>query len=246
MFPIADLMTPEMAAAIAVAGAAGLVRGFAGFGSGLMMVPVLALVFGPKAAVPIVVILEIAVSVQLLPRARGDVEWRFVGIMAAGAFLTMPLGVYFLASMDAELMSRLIAINVIVAVILLASGWRYNGPRPAWLTMIVGAISGLFVAATTLGIPPVLIYMVAAGDRSATVRANLIAYFPLTMVLALAVQVYAGVADGTAALRAAVMLVPFVAGSWVGARLFKPERERLYRIVVLTLLFAVGLVGLIN
>ena len=155
MFPIADLMTPEMAAAIAVAGAAGLVRGFAGFGSGLMMVPVLALVFGPKAAVPIVVILEIAVSVQLLPRARGDVEWRFVGIMAAGAFLTMPLGVYFLASMDAELMSRLIAINVIVAVILLASGWRYNGPRPAWLTMIVGAISGVFVAATTLGIPPV-------------------------------------------------------------------------------------------
>ena len=88
--------------------------------------------------------------------------------------------------------------------------------------------------------------MVAAGDRSATVRANLIAYFPLTMVFALAVQVYAGVADGTAALRAAVMLVPFVAGSWVGARLFKPERERLYRIVVLPLLFAVGLVGLIN
>ncbi len=246
MLPLDHLMTPEMALAVTVAAAAGLVRGFAGFGSGLMMVPVLALVFGPKAAVPIVVMLEIMVSAHLLPKARADVEWRFVGIMAAGAFVTMPLGVFFLAYLEPEMMTRLIAINVLAAVAILASGWRYKGPRPAWLTACVGAVSGLFLAATTLGIPPVLIYMVAAGDRSATVRANLIAYFPLTMVFALAVQAYAGVADGQAVVRAAMMLVPFLAGSWFGAKLFRPDREVLYRRVVLGLLFAVGLMGLMG
>ena len=242
----AQLTTPGMALAVAVAGAAGLVRGFAGFGSGLMMVPVLALAFGPKAAVPIVVMLEVAVSAHLLPKARREVEWRFVGLLAAGAFVTMPLGVWLLTRMDPAPMTRLIGITVMAAVVLLGSGWAYRGPRPRWLTVAVGAVSGVFMSATTLGIPPVLVYMMAAGGRSATVRANLIAYFPLTMVFALAVQAFAGVVDAAAVTRAALMLAPFVAGSWLGARLFRPDREALYRRVVLALLFAVGLVGLLG
>ena len=57
---------------------AGLMRGFAGFGSALMLSPLLSLYYGPVAAVLIIGIMEIAVSIQLLPRAVKEAQWPLV------------------------------------------------------------------------------------------------------------------------------------------------------------------------
>ncbi len=54
--------------------AAGLMRGFAGFGSGMLKSPVFAILFGPVETVAVIILMELVVTVQLMPSVLGDIE----------------------------------------------------------------------------------------------------------------------------------------------------------------------------
>lgn len=51
MPPLLDILTAGFAIALIIAIIAGLMRGFAGFGSGMIMAPVFAILFGPVETV---------------------------------------------------------------------------------------------------------------------------------------------------------------------------------------------------
>ena len=57
--------------AIGVTLVAGLMRGFAGFGSAMLMAPIFAILFGSADMVVTVVAIELIVSLQLFPQVRG-------------------------------------------------------------------------------------------------------------------------------------------------------------------------------
>jgi uncharacterized membrane protein YfcA len=241
-----DLLTADLLVAAAVVGVAGLIRGFAGFGSGMMMAPVLAILFGPVETVAIVTLLEIAASVQLVPKALGDVEWRFVGPLGAVAILFMPLGAYALGTIDPAVMTRVMAGIVLVFVLVLATGWRYQGPKRILPTLGVGAVSGALLAATTVGNPPVLLYMLGSQDSAATNRANIIAYFAVTSVALLAVLAAMDLLSWPPVVRALMLTPGYLLAAWVGSRLFRRAGEALYRRSALALLFAVAIYGLLR
>ncbi|MBT5191496.1 MAG: hypothetical protein HOM07_04050, partial [Rhodospirillaceae bacterium] len=66
---------------------AGLMRGFAGFGSAILMAPVFAVLLGPVHMVPMVAAIELPMSVMLFLGCRRDVEWRFVAPLSAIAII---------------------------------------------------------------------------------------------------------------------------------------------------------------
>ena len=69
-----------LAIAAVIVAVAGIVRGFSGFGSALVMSPALSLLFGPPAAIATMTLMEVPTLVQLLPDAwrHGD-RRSFVG-----------------------------------------------------------------------------------------------------------------------------------------------------------------------
>lgn len=72
-------MTLTLAFAWAVVFAAGIVRGFAGFGFSALCVAGLSLFLPPAQVVPPVFMLEVLASVTLLRGALRDVDWRWLG-----------------------------------------------------------------------------------------------------------------------------------------------------------------------
>ena len=54
---------------------AGFMRGFVGVGSGMLMAPVFAILFGPLQTVETVIMLDAFVTAQLLPSVHRLVEW---------------------------------------------------------------------------------------------------------------------------------------------------------------------------
>ena len=86
--------------AIGVTLVAGLMRGFAGFGSAMLMAPIFAILFGSAEMVVTVVAIELVVSVQLFPQVRRHADWRVLTPMSIAACAAMPLGVWLLASVD--------------------------------------------------------------------------------------------------------------------------------------------------
>ena len=117
-----------------VAVLAGVVRGITGFGGAMVMAPPLALLLGPKLAVPVVMLLESLAAAPQVAQTRRLVRWRVVGPILAASFVTVPLGGYVLLTVDALTVRRIIAAIVIVFSLLLLRGWRYSGRtrcRPA-------------------------------------------------------------------------------------------------------------------
>jgi uncharacterized membrane protein YfcA len=236
----------DLAAAAATAAAAGLMRGFAGFGSGMLMAPIFAILFGPVDAVTMVTMLELFVSVQLIPQVLKETEWRFVAPLGLSAIVFMPVGVYVLGSADPALLTRVMAAVVLIFVALLLTGWRHYGEKKLLPTMVVGAASGAMMAATSMGNPPVLLYLLASEDRANTIRANIIAYFAVTQIVLLAVLGLMAMLAWPAVTRAMLMTPGYLIATFVGSRLFRQSDEKLYRRTTIALLLVIGTYGLLH
>ena len=230
----------------AVAMAAGLMRGFAGVGSGMLMAPIFAIVFGPVQTVAIIIAMELVVTAQLLPSVAKDIDWRLVGLMGAAATVFMPAGSWLLNTVDAELMTRGVALLVLVVALVLLAGWRYEGRKRALSSATVGAVSGVMLAATSLGNPPVMIYLLSSRDGAARNRANFTGYFAVTLSTLIVWMTLMGAISGAALTRAAIFLPGFMLATWAGARLFQRSSEIIYRRVALGLLVCVGVFGLLR
>ncbi len=243
---IIELLTLDLALAAVVAVIAGLMRGFAGFGSGMMMAPVFAILFGPVETVAIVIIMEIVASIQLTPKALPDIQWRFVGPLSLMAALFMPIGAYFLGSVDPEIMTRVMAAIVLTFVLVLLTGWRYEGEKRLLPTLGIGAASGMLMAATSMGNPPVLLYMLSSRDSATTNRANIIGYFAVTQIVLLLVLMVMGLLTGPPVFRAALLAPPYLLAAWFGSQLFRQSSEQLYRRAALFFLLVVAAYGLLR
>ena len=88
-YPALDM---TLAAVLVTLLLAGLVRGFSGFGTGMVAIPVLAAAHDPVTAVVVVAIVD---SLPQLPAALPVLKyarWREVLPLAAGAILLLPAG----------------------------------------------------------------------------------------------------------------------------------------------------------
>lgn len=241
-----ELLDARLGVAAAAAVGAGLMRGFAGFGSAMLMAPIFAILFGPAEMVAIICMLELPVGLQLLPSALKHVQWRFVGPMSAAAVLFMPAGGWLLLTLEPELLKRGVAATVLAFALILLSGWRHTGRKSLPVACGLSAASGAMMASIGIGGPPVLLYMLSGPDDAQTNRANIILYFAATGVFLLAVVFGTGVVGASAFWRAVLLAPPFMLAAWLGARLFRKSSERLYRRIALAFLLGVGAFGLLR
>ncbi len=241
-----DLFDWRLAVAFAVTIAAGLMRGFAGFGSVMMLAPVLVVLFGPTQMIVIVMVMEIAISLSLLPGALKHAEWRFVGALSLGAGICLPFGSLILTATDPDILARAIAGIVLAFAILLWTGWRYRGPKRMPITIALGGVSGAMVGATSMGGPPVLAYMLAGQDSATTNRSNIIVYFTVLEVMVLVVLLVRDLIEVDAVIRGAVLTPMFMAVGYLGARGFRQSSEQLYRRIALVMLSLIALFGLLR
>jgi uncharacterized membrane protein YfcA len=241
--PLASVfLNPSFAGAIAVTLAAGLMRGFTGFGAPLLLAPVLSVLYGPLVAVPVIVLMETPVSFQMVNRKILDaVDWRLIGPMAVGGLAFTPFGAWLLVWFSPEFLKTFIAVVMTGVVTLLLLGWRYRGPKPWWATAFVGILSGLFKGSTSFGGPPVLLYLLSGPEAAVHHRSNLILYIALMNAVALPSMWFAGVLS-VQTFWLSLGLLPFLTVSaWAGSRLFRHANDQLYRRIALGVLLVVGI-----
>ena len=237
-------MTSELGLGIAIAAAAGLMRGFAGVGSGMLMAPFFVHLFGPVETVGIIILIEIVATAQLLPTVHHEIQWRTIAPMGLAAAALMPVGSWLLVSLDTANIQFGVSLLVTISATLLLTGWRYEGAKPLPATLGVGGLSGLLMALTSLGNPPVMLYLLSSTDTAATNRANFTGYFALTLV-ALIVMMTIGGLISTAVLGLVAALLPgFLVTTWLGSRMFRKSNEATYRRVALSILLCAGLYGM--
>lgn len=235
-----------MALAVALAVLGGTIRGYTGFGTPLFLAPIYAVLFGPQATVPLMIMIEIGIVVQMVPTAVRRVDWPEMGGLLLGCLPMLPLGALMLGIIDPALAK--IAISLVTAVFVAALwwGWRYRGPRTLPVRVAIGAISGFSNGLTGIGGPPVILYHLSGSKDIATIRANLVIYFAFITAAAVPVFVYSGLVTGETLWRWLVLTPPLLVGVAIGTRLFRHTTERRFIRAALLTLLAASLIGIVG
>jgi uncharacterized membrane protein YfcA len=240
-----DSLLPALPAIALVTLVAGLVRGFTGFGAGLVMAPLFSLVLGPSRAVPLLVALELVASARLVPEALSSVRPRTAFMLGLPACLGIPLGSVLLIHLDGDLVRRVIALVVLAFVGAMAAGWRRKRKATRVVVGVAGALSGTLTGLGGVGGPPVVLLLLSGPSSAAHNRANLIIFFALTQVAATLAFAVGGLLVAEVLWGLLILSPVFLLGTHLGASLFEPARERLYRRLSLALLAVIAVVGLV-
>lgn len=232
-------------AAALITALAGLMRGYSGFGTAVLLAPACSVLWGPRIGIPVMLLMELAVSLQLLPKAFGDANRRVILPIGAAACLATPVGAFILLTADQDLLRRFIGGFVLVFGLLLMSGWRYNGSRPLPLNVAVGTLAGLLKGATGMSGPPVILYLLAGPEAAKQHRANLILFFATIAVISVIPPAIGGLMGWMVVAKALVLLPVLLCCVPIGARLFHVIPDRWYRRAALTFLVITGSITLL-
>ena len=131
-----------MILAIIVGFLSGVIRGYAGFASGLLLVPLFTLLFRPIEGIAIAAIASSAGDLQLMPYALRSVYWRKLIPTLGFAACAVSIGVMFLVSNEPEVIKDIMGYLLLLASLILITGWAYSGVRNLYTSIGAGTISG--------------------------------------------------------------------------------------------------------
>ncbi|MEP2641249.1 sulfite exporter TauE/SafE family protein [Roseobacter sp.] len=223
---------------------AGFVRGFAGFGSGMIIMPIAASVLPPVAAVTFMMMAELLGPLPNLPAAWRDGTPRDVGRLMLGALVMLPMGIWFLSHMDATVFGWIVSFVVAVLLAVLVSGWRYAGVLTPKLTIATGGFGGFMAGFAGMPGPPVIMLYMSSKQAISVIRANVLLYLFAADVVMIAVFYALDLFVWKVALLGLLAGIPNVIANIIGARLFDPTAEVLFRRVAYCIIAASAILGL--
>lgn len=215
---------------------AAVVRGYSGFGFSLLTITSLSLVLPPAQVVPSIFMLEIAASLHLLPGIWKDIHWKSLVPLIIGCLAATPFGVWLLANVSPAPMQIALAVSVLMATALLWRGFALKTMPGTAASTAAGAASGFANGAFGIGGPPVILFYFASPAGNLAGRASIIFYFLATDSIGLVFQAREGLLTWEAAQRAAIFIMPLLAGIWLGARSFRSADPAIFRKWVLAIL----------
>jgi len=230
--------------ALGIAVLAGVVRGFSGFGSAQIYIPLIAAVYSPRVAAVTLLLIDTIGPAPFAVRGFAHCTWREVAPMIIAAAIAVPIGTIALLVINPIILRWFIAFMVLSLVAVLVSGWRYHGRPRLPVTIGVGLFSGFGAGAVQIAGPPVLIYWLGTANNAITVRANFLVYFLLLGLTSCAVYFWQGLFTPELLALALLLAIPFFLATAVGARYFHGASDQLYRRIAYAIITVAALVSL--
>lgn len=218
----------------------GFVRGLTGFGGGMVMAPVLSLLLGPQQAVAISLGLESFAVLPLLRPAMRTAHWTVMRPIIIAAFIGAPVGGILMVLLAPATMRNLIAGAVIVSAAAMLAGFRYHGPQRTGTSVAVGFAGGVLVSATSMGGPPVIVYLMAGSDPPQVTRANLMVYATICAMAGLIALGMTGILSVSWALLVIILAPFYILSTYAGCAFFSYINEQYFRRFILLFMIAVS------
>lgn len=223
---------------------AGIVRGFSGFGTALIFVPVAGMFLMPAQVVGTMAITGVFSTAALLPRAWRQGDRLEVGTLVVAALPTVPVGLWLMQVLDPVLVRWIVAAVAGGTLIALVSGWRYAGEVSRPKLLGIGAVAGLIGGMTGLTGPVVILFYLAGQSVAQSVRANTILFLAALDVVIVSNLLLGGTIEADVVWLALVLAVPYFITTMIGQSLFDPALGTVYRWLAYSMIGLAVLSGL--
>ena len=219
---------------------AAFVRGLAGFGMAILLVPVLALALTPVEAVLVTNVVALLLGTLELPRLVREAERSAWAIIALVLVATAP-GLIALAATPADIARLLIALVALSAFIAILFPQR-SADRPRALTTgLTGLSSGLLTGFAGMPGPPVVPYYVGRAIPRPMAKASMLLVFTFAALAGIGSGIAIGAMHWRLAVLGGLMLPMVLVGNWLGRRADGHVGDKAWRIFVGAVLAAAAL-----
>jgi uncharacterized protein len=160
---------------------AGTISGVVGTGSSLMLVPVLAAVYGPKEAVPIMAVAAVLANLSRILAWWREVDWRAFAAYAATGVPAAALGARTLLALPPRAVDLAIGLFLLALIPLrrrfAARKLRLTLAQMAMIGAAIGFLTGIVVSTGPISVPVFLAYGLVKGAFIATEAASSLAIY---------------------------------------------------------------------
>jgi uncharacterized protein len=237
---------PEFLIIIFIVFVASIIRGFNGFGFSATCISGFSFILPAIQIVPIILILEVFISIFMIPYIWNKIDWNFVFKLLIGITFGSPIGLYLLKYLSPETTHLYVCLIIIFFSILLMKGYSNKKINNDQSKIFTGIISGTLNGLTTLGGMPVALFLLVTSIQPAVIRGSLAALFFLTDVYAFILSFFAGIVDMTTIYRTLPLILILPIGVFIGNKFFIKSKEELYRKVVFYFLIFISIFGILR
>lgn len=217
---LSDLSPLSLVLALGIALLAGVIKGVVGFAMPMVMISGLSSVVSPSLALAGLILPTLITNgMQALrqgPQAASRAIVRFRGFLAVGLLALLATS-QMVAILPSHVMLLLIGVPVLLFAVLQLAGWVPATMRPSpRVELAVGGFAGAIGGVSGVWGPPVVSYLTAIGtEKTEQMRIQGVIYGLGAVALAGA-HVVSGIVTLATAVFSAVLVVPAVAGMWLG------------------------------
>ena len=165
-------MAVDFALVLVLGLVAGTLGGIVGFGTSIMVMPALMLVFGPREAVPIMAIASIMANASRVAAWWREVDWRAVGAYSATAVPAAALGAATLLALPGRAVEGVLGAFFIAMIPLrrwmARQAWRLGLGHLALLGAGIGFLTGIVASTGPINAPFFLAYGLVKGAYLST------------------------------------------------------------------------------
>src|ERR1700704_4638107 len=214
-----DVSINAAIAICAIALVSGTARGFSGFGSALIFMPLASSMAAPRLVAALLLIIDFVAAAPLVPNAWKHADRRATAVIVLGALIGVPIGTWFLSRLDSVTTRWIISAFVFALLMLLLSGWRYRGKGNPAVSIGIGGLSGFCSGLAQTGGPPIVGYWLGRPIPSVIARANILLFFGASDFFSAVAYAVTGLITMDAIKFAAVVGPIYGIGVWFGASL---------------------------
>jgi uncharacterized membrane protein YfcA len=225
---------------------ASIIRGFNGFGFSATCISGFSFILPAIEIVPIILALEVIISIFMVPYIWNKIDWRFVFKILLGITIGSPVGLYLLKNLNPEKTHLSVCLMVIFFSILLMKGYSNQKINNNYGKIFTGIVSGTLNGLTTLGGMPVALFLLITSIQPAVIRGSLAALFFLTDIYAFLLSFFSGIIDMTTIYRIIPLIIILPLGVFIGNKFFVKRKEATYRKVVFYFLIIISIFGIIR
>jgi len=222
---------------------ASIIRGFNGFGFSATCISGFSFILPAIEIVPIILILEVIISIFMVPYIWNKIDWNFVLKLLIGMIIGSPIGLYLLKYLSQDTTHLAACVLIVFFSILLMKGYVNKKINNNYGKFFTGIISGTLNGLTTLGGMPVALFLLVTSIQPAIIRGSLAALFFLTDIYAFVLSFFSGIVDVTTIYRTVPLIVILPIGVYMGDKFFVKSKEEIYRKVVFYFLIFISILG---
>ena len=223
---------------------AGLVRGFSGFGTAMVFLPIASQYLTPFEAIASLAIMEFFGTFAVMRKSWSDADKVDLARLVVGMTIVTPFALLLLAKVGADFYRYSVSILSLFLLVLIALGVRYKGKLNPFVIFSVGGLGGLTGGLTGIPGPPVILLYVASSHPISVIRANNLLFLYFFDVCVVLIFALSGVLTLKIFLLGSILALPNFLGNFIGAKLFDPEKTNQYRIFAYIIIAVAAITGL--